>query len=133
MTPIAGENDSSSSRIVLRDNNAGRRIDPSTPGREGDVTRRRDLSRQMGPMLTILTAAHERDVVSNAPNKELIHGTRGLYQAKMQPEVQNQMVPKDRQVVTEAPPKAPLEIAFGNDRVGEGAHVHSEIPRSGCS
>ena len=109
----------------------GRQIDPSTPEREGDITGRYHLPQLMCPMLTIQTVAHERDIILNAPNTDLAHGTRTETQA----EGHNKREPTDRETVASGSPKAPPEVASGSNQVGEGAHeaVRLETSRGGCS
>lgn len=84
----------------------------------------------MGLILTSLTAAHEREIISDAPDKDL---ARDIL-TEMQPEGQSKMEPKDRETVAGGSPKAP-QVTSSNDHVGEGGHetIHLKTSRGGCS
>ena len=107
LTPSAGESDDRSARIVLRDNNMDRRLDPSgsstpAPGFKDDVTRRCILLQLMNPMLMILTAIHG----GNTSNVS------------------------DEGVATGGSPDTPSEHVPGDDHVGNDAHDAVQRARS---
>ena len=74
----------------------------------------------MGPMFTILTALHEREVPSNAPNKQLGRNAPDLH-VETQLEVGNQGEREDHGTVAERPSEAPPKRTSSDDHVGEDA------------
>ena len=144
LAPTAGENDGSSSRIVIRDNSADRRLDPpdpstSTPGRKDGVTRRRIILRPISPMLMILTAIHKRNTSSNVPDEGPSHVAHDPRPADPLPEALAQEVVDDKGAVTGGSPDASLgHVSGGKDaddavqpaRPGGKCDRRDNLPRS---
>ena len=136
MAPTAGDNDGSSSRIVIRDNSADRRLDPSdpstsTPGPKDGVTRRRIILQLISLMLTILIVIRERDTSSNVPDEDPGHAAHDLRPVDLLPEAPTQEVVKDKGVVTGGSPDASPIHVFGVDHVGKDADDAVEPARPG--
>jgi len=121
-------------RIVLQDSSMNQRLDPSgpstpAPGREDGITRGYNLLRLMRPILTILTALHEREVPSNAPNELLNRSAPDLH-AEKPSEVGNRGGCEDHGTVAKRPSEAPSEHILGDNHVGEDANDTGKSGRS---
>ena len=85
----------------------------------------------MGQILRVLTAVHEHDVTSNAPNEGLGHTAHDRYHADSQSEARNPGKHEDQGTIAEGPSEVSPEHLSGDDHVGKDAHDTVHSGRSG--
>ena len=84
----------------------------------------------MGPILTILTALHEREIPSDAPDNELSHSAHDLHRPEAQSEALNQGLREDHGTVNKPRGESPERVS-SNDHVGEDVHDAIQSAKSG--